>query len=234
MSEALYMKDSYLREFDGKVINVEENYVELDKTAFHPTSGGVAHDVGKLFTKEKVYVVNSVVKKDSRILHLVNEKGLEIGDEVHGVIDWDRRYRLMRMHTAAHLLSSLFFNKLGAKITGNQIDVDKSRIDFSLETFDRALIESVVEEANRLIEKDAKVKVYFLKREEALKIPGLVKLAEAHPPDLEILRIVEIEGIDIQADGGPHVASIKEIGKIILLKMENKGKNNRRIYYTVT
>lgn len=139
----------------------------------------------------------------------------------------------MRMHTSAHLLSAIFYNKLGAKITGNQIDFDKSRIDFSLESFDRALIESLIEEANRIIEKDAQIKIYFLKREEALKIPGLVKLAEAQPPDVETLRIVEIEGIDIQADGGCHVSRLKEIGKIVLLKLENKGKANRRIYYRV-
>jgi len=233
MSEPIYLKDCNIKEFDAKVIFVEENKVELDRTAFYPRSGGVAHDTGYLIKNGKTYQVVEVLKEGNRIIHILNEKGLQVNDLVHGVINWERRRMLMRMHTSAHLLSAIFYNKLGAKITGNQIDFDKSRIDFSLESFDRALIESLIEEANRIIEKDAQIKIYFLKREEALKIPGLVKLAEAQPPDVETLRIVEIEGIDIQADGGCHVSRLKEIGKIVLLKLENKGKANRRIYYRV-
>lgn len=140
---------------------------------------------------------------------------------------------MMRMHTAGHLLSALFY--LGARclITGNQIDVDRSRMDFSLEVFDRSQIEGFVGEANELIAKDASVKSYFLDRSEALKIPDLVKLAEAAPPVEAQLRIVEIAGIDRQADGGLHVAHLKEIGRIELLKLENKGKTNRRLRYDV-
>jgi len=233
MSEALYLRDCNIKEFKAKVIAVEGNKVELDKTAFYPKSGGVANDTGFLISKDKKYEVIDVYKQDGRIIHVLSNEGLTVGEEVQGVINWDRRRMLVRMHTAAHLLSALFYNKLGAKITGNQIDVDKSRIDFSLESFDRALIEAMVEEANKIIEKGAEVKIYFMKREEALKIPGLIKLAEAQPPNVDVLRIVEIEGIDIQADGGCHVSNIKEIGRIVLLKMENKGKTNRRIYYKV-
>lgn len=233
MVKALYLDDSYLKEFDSKVIKVEGKNVELEQTAFYPTSGGVSHDTGILVCKGITYKVIDVIKSKERIIHILDKEGLSEGDTVHGVINWERRYSLMRMHTAAHLLSSLFFNRLGAKITGNQIDEDKSRIDFSLENFDRSLIESIVKEANEIIKKNAKVKIYYMKSEEALKIPGLIKLAEAKPPEADVLRIVEIEGIDVQADGGPHVAELKEIGRIVILKMENKGKNNRRIYYRV-
>lgn len=232
MTEALYLKDSYLKEFDSRVLKVEGKTVELDRTAFYPSSGGVAHDKGLIIKENKVLKVLEVIKRGDSIIHVVDDEGLSEGELVHCIIDWDRRYKLMRMHTAAHLLSALFY-KIGALITGNQIDTDKSRIDFSLDKFDRSLIEAKINEANQLIAKGAEVKIYFMKKDEALKIPGLVKLAEAQPPNLEILRIVEIEGIDIQADGGPHVKNIKEIGKIVLLKLENKGKSNRRIYYTV-
>jgi len=137
----------------------------------------------------------------------------------------------MKMHTAGHLLSSLFYSKANCRITGNQIDVDRSRMDFDLESFDRSQIEGYVAEANELIRRDAPVKTYFLGREEALKLPDMVKLAEAAPPAEAKLRIVEIEGVDRQADGGLHVSHLKEIGQIQLLKLENKGKTNRRLYY---
>src|SRR5438067_2876021 len=158
---------------------------------------------------------------------------LAIEQAVTDRIDCDIRHRLMRMHTAGHLLSALFYSGAKCFITGNQIDVDKSRMDFSLEVFDRSQIESFVKEANKLITNDAPVKSYFLDRSEALKIPDMVKLAEAAPPVEAQLRIVEIAGIDRQADGGLHVAHLNEIGLIELLKLENKGKTNRRLYYDV-
>ena len=168
------------------------------------------------------------------IIHtLESPPSFAIGETVTGRIDWERRHRLMRMHTAGHLLSALFYSRAKCLITGNQIDVDRSRMDFNLDEFDRSQIEGFVNEANSLISKDAPVKTYFLKREEALKVPELVKLAQAAPPAEAQLRIVEIEGIDRQADGGLHVAHLNEIGQIRLLKLENKGKTNRRLYYEV-
>ncbi len=232
-SKLLYMYDSYLKEVDATVTYVDNNAIELDQTVFFPASGGVQHDTGILISQNVTYQVNNVIKQGDKVLHIVDKPGLKVGDKVHGIIDWNRRYRLMRMHTAAHLLSAVFYNDLHALITGNQLDVNKSRIDFSVETFDRDLITKLVEKANQLIKNDAPVKIYFMKRSEALKIPDLVKLAEAHPPEIEELRIVEIEGIDRQADGGPHISHLSEIGTIVILKLENKGKTNRRIYYTV-
>ena len=137
------------------------------------------------------------------------------------------------MHTAAHLLSSIFNKEYGVLITGNQIDEDKTRIDFNMENFDRGNIIKIIETANELIKQDITIKTYYLPREEAMKITGVVKLAGALPPDVNELRIVEIPGVDIQADGGTHVKSLAEIGTIEFLKAENKGKDNRRVYYSV-
>jgi Ser-tRNA(Ala) deacylase AlaX len=139
----------------------------------------------------------------------------------------------MRHHTSAHLLAAIFYNELSVLITGNQLGTEQSRMDFSMENFDKSLMEEVFRKANEAIHEDRHVKIYFLKREDAMKIPGIVKLAGALPPSIDELRIVEIVGIDIQADGGCHVASLKEIGEIVFLKAENKGKSNRRVYYNV-
>ncbi len=231
MTKKLYWEQPYAHDFTAKVVSVEGPKVVLDQTLFYPRGGGVSCDIGTLGGIK----VTETTKDSDRIIH-----GLEappssgVGETVSGKIDWERRHRLMRMHTAGHLLSALFYTGAKCLITGNQIDVDRSRMDFNLEAFDRSQIESFVNEANTLISNDAPVKTYFLQRDEALRIPELVKLAEAAPPAEAQLRIVEIEGIDRQADGGLHVAHLNEIGRIQLLKLENKGKTNRRLYYDVT
>ncbi len=230
MTRKLYWEQPYSSEFTGKVLSVEGPRVVLDQTLFYPRGGGVSSDIGTL---ESMKVLETA-KDGDRIIHTLESPPLfGVGDTVAGRIDWERRHHLMRMHTAGHLLSALFYSRAKCLITGNQIDVDRSRMDFNLEEFDRSQIERFVNEANVLIGKDALVKTYFLEREEALKVPELVKLAEAAPPAEAQLRIVEIEGIDRQADGGLHVARLNEIGQIRLLKLENKGKTNRRLYYEV-
>jgi len=229
LTKKLYWEQPYSQEFTGKVVSIDGGKIELDQTLFYPRGGGVSSDTGVLGGQKVV----ETTKEGDRIHHtLESSAGLEVGKTVSGKIDWDRRHRLMRMHTAGHLLSALFY-KTNCRITGNQIDVDRSRMDFDLEVFDRGQIENHVGEANRLIGQDAQVKSYFLDRDEALKMPELVKLAEATPPAEAKLRIVEISGIDRQADGGLHVAHLNEIGRINLLKLENKGKTNRRMYYDV-
>ena len=228
MTRKLYWEEPYSKSFEAKVISVEGPAVVLDQTLFYPRGGGVACDFGTLNGSR----VQETTKADDKILHTLEAPGsIKIGDVVKGEVDWQRRHRLMRMHTAGHLLSSILYSKANCRITGNQIDVDRSRMDFNLVSFDRAQIEGYVAEANQIIGKDAPVKTYFLKREEALKLPDMVKLAEAAPPAEDRLRIVEIEGVDRQADGGLHVSHLKEIGQIQLLKLENKGKTNRRLYY---
>jgi len=232
MEQALYMDDSYLKEFEATVASVKDNkYIVLDKTTFYPRGGGQPHDTGVLVKDNEEFPVVYVGKFSGVISHEVSKPGLKQNDKVIGKINWERRYKLMRMHTAAHLLSGIFHVKLGALITGNQKDVEKTRMDFNLENFDRAKVEEMVSLANEIIKKDLPVKVYYKNREEAMKIPGVIKLANTLPPDIENLRIVEIEGADIQADGGTHVKSLKEIGTIDILKIDNKGKSNRRLYF---
>ena len=239
MEKPLYMEDSYLREFEARVVSVTKGgenkfFVVLDRTAFYPNSGGQPHDTGKFMKDGVEYPVVYVGKFSGKISHEVSKEGLKEGDVVKGIIDWERRYVLMRMHTAAHVISEVFHKETGALITGNQLGLDHSRIDFSLENFDREKISELFEKANEIVKKDLKVRSYFLPREEAMKIENITKLANVLPPNVKELRIVEIEGFDIQADGGTHVRSTKEIGEIKFLKAENKGKNNRRVYYTLT
>jgi Ser-tRNA(Ala) deacylase AlaX len=236
MGEALYLEDSYLRECDSVVAAVMGNLVALDRTIFYPRGGGQPSDCGKLVLADgSEYRVLSVVKKEGRVMHeLDREPRFSAGEHVRCVIDWGRRYRLMRMHTAAHVLAAMMNRELGVLITGNQLEEGKARFDFSMESFDRAKFEEVVKKANDALSGGAELRAYSLPREEAMKIPGVVKLAGALPPSITELRIVEIPGIDVQADGGTHVRSLREVGRIEILKLENKGKDNRRIYFTLS
>lgn len=202
----------------------------LDKTAFNPRGGGLVSDLGRLDGSSLV----EVIKENEEIIHIVNGSApFKVGDNVHGVLDWDRRYRIMRMHTTAHILSAIVNRETGALITGNQISPDESRVDFSLESFDRGKLEDYIKMANEVVSRGLPVRAYFMNREEALARPGLVKLANAMPPAVTDLRIVQIGDVDTQADGGVHVANTKEIGQIQVLRTENKGKNNRRLYFTL-
>jgi misacylated tRNA(Ala) deacylase len=235
MTKALYLTDSYLRESSAIVVDVKDGkYVILDQTIFYPKGGGQPYDTGKIEKNGETYSVVFVGKFSSEISHEVDRVGLQPGDKVRCILNWERRYKLMRSHTAAHVLTALINKGTGALITGNQLEEEHVRFDFSLEKFDKTLLEEYLAKANELFLSDIEVKWYELPREEALKIPGVVKMAEAFPPDLPVLRIVEIVGIDRQADGGTHVRNLNEIGRVELLKTENKGKNNRRIYFKLT
>ncbi|AAK40776.1 alanyl-tRNA editing protein [Saccharolobus solfataricus] len=234
MTEELYLKDSYIKEFEGRVVRIEGNYVILDKTAFYPGGGGLDNDTGFLVNEkgERISVTEVKRGENGEILHKIDQNGsLNVNEKVIGTIDWDRRYRMMRLHTASHIVAALAYRKFGALITGGHISPEQAKDDFNVENKD-TLIE-LINEANEIIKKDIELKIYFLPREEALMIPAIVKLAGRNPPQIPIWRIVEIPGIDIQADGGPHVKNTKEIGEIVLLKVENKGKGRKRVYYTV-
>ncbi|MGC9149209.1 MAG: alanyl-tRNA editing protein AlaXM [Sulfolobales archaeon] len=236
MTYHIYRDDSYQKVFSGKIVKISSEGVILDRTAFHPESGGVATDTGVLRCCGRVYrVVKAVHVRDTdEVIHVLDSyEGLYEGAEVEGEIDWDRRYRLMRLHTTAHILSAIMYRDYGALITGGQVEPDYARDDFSLERFDRAVFEEAISKVNEIVSRGLEVKIYYMDREEALKIPGITKLAEKTPPTYRVLRIVEIPGVDIQADGGPHVKNTKEIGEVVLLKVENRGRNKRRIYYTV-
>lgn len=236
-TKLLYLYDSYLKEFEAKVENINGNIVILDQSAFHPITGGVGCDFGWLVKGDARFPVNRVeVDRATKIVSHVLEAeptGLGQGDVVKGIIDWNRRYALMRLHTAAHLIAAVMYRDYSALITGGQVDVDQAKLDFNLPRTDREVFEDAVKKANEEAAKRVELKVYFLSREEALKVPGVVKLAERMPPEERELRIVEIPGIDLQADGGPHVKNTGEIGEIQLLRIENKGKNQRRIYFGI-
>jgi Ser-tRNA(Ala) deacylase AlaX len=230
MTRRIYWEDMYAREFDGKVTSVEGNRVVLDQTAFYPRGGGLVSDVGKLNGAN----VTEVIKEGEEVFHIVDNPGLfKVGDSVHGIIDWDRRYKVMKMHTTAHILCAIVNRETGALITGNQINPDESRIDFNLDQFDREKLSDYVAAANAVVTRGVDVKSYFMKREAALAMPGLIKLANALPPSVDELRIVQIGDVDTQADGGVHVGNTREIGEIVIDKAENKGKSNRRVYFSL-
>lgn len=235
MTKALYLLDCYSKEFEAAVESVKEDkYVVLDKTAFYPNAGGQPYDTGKLIrlSDNAEFSIVFVAKFGDVISHEFSPAGLKPGDKVKGVIDWDRRYRLMRMHTAAHVISIVIEKDTGALITGNQLNLDKSRIDFNLEAFDRDKFAGYMEEANELIKKGAKVNLYLMPREEALqKYERMTNLAKGFSKDIKEVRLVEIEGVTIEACGGTHLKDISEIKGVKLLKLDNKGKNNRRLYY---
>ncbi len=234
MVEALYLDDMFRKRFEAEVISVtDDKYVVLSQTAFYPKSGGVANDLGVLIHDNERFDVVYVGKFGGKISHEVDKPGLNVGDKIQGELDWDRRFILMRYHTAAHVLSGAFYRNLGAKITGNEISIDQGRIDFNLENFDRTLIEQEVQNSNNIIDQDYPVEVYSLDREEVENDPDLTKLAMGLPKNIKEIRIVDIKNFDRQPDGGCHVKSLKEIGKIKIKKLVNKGKNNRRLYFTI-
>ncbi len=231
-SRFVFLEDCYVKEIDAEVVSAEGNKVELDRTIFCYQGGGQPSDTGKIINSNgEEYAVADVKKESGTIINYLDREGLKKGDKVRCVLDWDRRHKLMMYHTAAHILSAIVNKRTGALITGNQIETEQARFDFNIENFDRSVIEECVKEANAAIKRRMAVKMYFLPREEALKIPGMVKLAAAVPPQVANLRIVEIGDVDTQADGGTHVANTSEIGKIEIIKMDNKGKSNRRVYF---
>lgn len=230
--KAIYLEDCYLKDFDATVESTTGAVIVLDKTAFYPQSGGQPSDRGTIRRGDEEFWILGVEASDGKITHTLDKEGLKAGDTVRGILDWERRYRLMRSHTACHILSAVIFKETGAKITGNQIDIQRSRVDLSLESFDKTRLGEYVEEANRLIMENRPVTIRILSRDQALAVPNLVRLA-MEVPDREEIRVVEIEGIDSQACGGTHVKSTGEIGRIKMIKAENKGKSNRRVYFAL-
>jgi Ser-tRNA(Ala) deacylase AlaX len=230
MTRRLFWEDTYAREFDARVISSEGTRLMLDQTAFNPRGGGLVSDQGSI---EDMRVVEAV-KEGEEIWHVLEKPAsFDSSEQVHGVLDWERRHRVMRMHTAAHILSSIVNGETGALITGNQIAPEVSRVDFDLDQFDKGRLSYFIDKVNEAVGRSLEVRTYFMKREEALATPGLVKLANAMPPSVDLLRIVQIGDVDTQADGGVHVRNTREIGRVVGQRTENKGKSNRRLYFTV-
>lgn len=233
----VYQYDSYLREYHEAILtSMANDLLYFDSTIFHPRSGGVDCDKGYIvFNDVRVDIIDVYFDKETGdVAHRVSTPiDIPTGCRVRMIIDWDRRYRLMRLHTAAHIISAILYSDHGALVSGGNITSEYAYDDYTIEKFEKEIFVRAVEKANEIVKRDLEVKIYWLPREEALRIPGVVKLAEKAPPELEELRIVEIPGIDVQADGGPHVRRTSEIGEIVFIKAENKGKNKRRIYFTV-
>lgn len=235
MPSPLYFLDCYAQEFDATIIEHQSpTTVTLDTVGFYPTGGGQPHDTGKLITADgSQFNILSVTKLNNQIIHELDAPAPPPGTPVHCTIDWKRRYGHMRYHTSCHILCAIIHAQCKAKITGNQIGLDHTRIDFNLETYDRPMLEHAVKLANEIIKKGLLITLSVLTPEEASAIPNLVKLEDDRSGGLTTVRVVSIPGIDTQACGGTHVKSTSEIGKIILERVENKGKNNRRVYFTI-
>ena len=232
MTEALYMDDSYLKKWDASVVSVKEGkYIVLDKTAFYPKGGGQPWDEGYIVKNGNKFKVVYVGKFSGEISHEVDKPGLKEGDQVSCEINWDRRYTFMRYHTASHLISNILFRKANAKITGNQIELDKTRMDFSMKDYSPEKLREFVEEANMIIQQNLPITIDYMSREEVMSKPELARLAMGLPEKIKEYRIVRIGDIDEQVDGGTHIRSLKEIGEIEVTKTVNKGKDNRRIYF---
>lgn len=232
MTKALYMDDSYLKKWDAKIVSVKDDkYVILDKTAFYPKGGGQPWDEGFIRKNGDEFKVVYTGKFSGEISHEIDKPGLKEGDEVTCEIDWERRYTFMRHHTACHLISNILYKRTDAKITGNQIELDKSRMDFSMTDYSPEKLHDFVEEANGIIGKDLPVSVDYMTRDEVMEKPELARLAIGLPKNITEFRIVRIGDIDEQVDGGTHVNHLGEIGTIEMIKTVNKGKNNRRMYF---
>ena len=233
MAEALYMDDCYLTEFEATVKSAKEKKIILDRTAFYPNSGGQLGDQGILERNGEKFTVANTIKESGEIVHETDKEGLKQGDRIKGQLDWERRYKQMRYHTAAHIISGIFNKETGAMITGNQLNEDHGRIDFNLEAFDREKMTEYFEKANEIVRKKLPIKTYYMPREETENHPEIFKLVKQLPDTIKKFRIVDIEGFDRQADGGTHVKNTSEVGKIEFIGAENKGKNNRRVMFRI-
>jgi misacylated tRNA(Ala) deacylase len=235
MTEYLYHTDSYLREFNAEVLlsDVATRSIVLDMTAFYPGGGGQLCDLGTLSLGKQLWQVEKIRKGPEGIEHILG--GIESlppeGSLIRGRLNWERRYRLMRTHTAMHILCGVIFRDFGAQVTGGDMDLQQGRMDFEFESMTHDLVDGIEKAVNREVEKNLPVRVKILPREEAFKIPDLIRTKiNLLPPGIPEVRTVEIVGLDLQADGGTHVASTGEVGRMKIVDYKSKGKINKRIY----
>jgi misacylated tRNA(Ala) deacylase len=230
MARELYMEDAYRRQFATTVLDDLGDRLVLATTAFYPTGGGQPCDTGVLRTSEgRNTKVVDVRKGPTGIEHVLDGVSFPRGTNVEGEIDWERRYAHMRYHTALHILSGVVFHQFGSGITGGQISQDRARMDFSLPDFNRTLAEDLIATANAVVAEDRPIRVRFLSRDAALTDPTLVRVAQELLPEVSEIRLIDIEGFDVQADGGTHVKSTREVGTLELDRIENKGARNKRL-----
>ena len=235
MTELLYLSNSYLHTFEAQVTAVDEanNGIVLNKTAFYPGGGGQPADFGSLSWGEHTYPVKRARKIAGVIVHqFEGEFPLpQIGSSVVGEINWDHRYKLMRTHTAMHILCGVIFRDYGATVTGGNMEPLKGRMDFEFETMERELVDKINLAINKEVGKQLEVSTRILPREEAFQIPDLIRTKiNLLPHGITEVRVVEISGLDLQADGGTHVKNTAEVGPIRVVDYKSKGRINKRIY----
>ncbi len=235
MTELLYQIDSYLKEFDANLLSIveEERAVILDRTAFYPGGGGQPCDVGTLKVGDVIYPVGKVKKQGDQVLHFLggDEPLPSIGSIARGTLDWERRYKLMRTHTALHILCGTIFRDYGALVTGGNMEPLKGHLDFEFATMRGELVREIEAAINKEAQAEREVRVNILPREEAFQIPDLIRTKiNLLPEGITHVRTIEIVGLDLQADGGTHVRNTNEVGTIRIADYKSKGAINKRIY----
>jgi misacylated tRNA(Ala) deacylase len=229
-TELLYLTDSYLRSFDARVVDVQDQNVVLDRTAFYPRGGGQMSDRGTLLSDSARWPVVAVEKRGETVFHTVEGEPPAPGDSVRGEIDWEFRYQMMRTHTALHVLCGVIYHQFFSVVTGNQMYPDRARMDFSLADLTPERVAEIERLTNEAIAAGHPVRVRFLPRSEADRMPELIRTKiNMVPAHVDPVRTVEIVGLDLQADGGTHVANTLEVRGIRVTRTENKGRENRRL-----
>jgi misacylated tRNA(Ala) deacylase len=235
MTEELFLADSYLREFEARVERLAGREVILDRTAFYPGGGGQPPDKGTLGIGPVRASVVDVRREGGDIIHVLDNPVPGTVGDLRGELDWERRYAHMRHHTALHVLSGVIWKNFEAKVTGGQMRTDRARMDFSFPgEWTTDIVGEIERLTNEALASARPVKVYELEREEALKNPDLIRTqVNLVPERVKMIRIVEIEGIDTQADGGTHVANTREIGQLEITGHKSKGRQNKRIEFVL-
>jgi misacylated tRNA(Ala) deacylase len=230
--EELAAEDSYLYRAEGRVLDVAEDGIVLDRTVFYAQGGGQPGDIGTITWDGGSMEVIDTVRRGGKPFHVVAEGSIfpEPGTPVEGVIDWERRYVTMRTHTALHALSGVIFRDFGAKVTGGNMTPGEARMDFELDAISVELGREVELKLNQELVKGYPTEILVMAREEALQDPDLIRTKVNMIPEwVKEIRVVDIVGLDRQADGGTHVNSTLEVGTIEVVKTESKGKANKRM-----
>jgi len=232
VADKLYLDDPYLREFEAEVLGSSDGWCTLSRTAFYPGGGGQPPDRGELRLRAGVAQVSAVREDEAgRVWHCLG-RDLPTGEAVWGAIDWPYRHALMRHHGLLHIVNTVARAELDGVITGAQIGPDRSRIDFKLPAFSREQVPDLERRVNEVIARDLELTSQVIGEEEFRRRPELVRTLNVLPPVVDgTVRIVEIAGFDAQACGGTHVHRTGEIGRARVVKLDNKGKDNRRFYW---
>jgi len=231
MTELLFQTDAYIREFTAVVTDVVDGGVVLDRTAFYPGGGGQPHDVGSLTAVNQSWAIVKVKKIGGQVVHLIEGDLPTGGTAVTGQLDWTRRYQLMRTHTAMHILCGVVWRDYGAQVTGGNMEPLQGRMDFEFETMKQELVAEIETAVNQEVAAAHDVRVAILPREQAFQIPDLIRTKiNLLPEGITEVRTVELVGLDLQADGGTHVANTHEVGPMRIVDYKSKGKINKRIY----